>query len=59
MSTRGNASKKGSGYGGMRIVACPRCGGKYRKSSRQISSGYAACTNRAKCEKRRRASGQI
>lgn len=32
-------SRKGSGFGGMRLARCPRCSFVFRKSAQQIASG--------------------
>jgi hypothetical protein len=48
----GVGSKRGSGYGGMRRAVCPRCGGCFCKSARQIKSGDTVCLNTAKCTAR-------
>lgn len=49
----GVGSKKGSGYGGMQFVRCPRCGGNFKKSSAQIRSGFPVCIDRMKCDARK------
>lgn len=48
----GQGSKKGSGYGGMQFVRCPRRGGNFKKSYRQIKSGFPVCMDTAKCAAR-------
>jgi NAD-dependent SIR2 family protein deacetylase len=45
-------SKKGSGWGGMTHIHCPRCGGYFKKSYWQKKLNGGLCSNREKCNER-------